>query len=282
MELVPYVRFAMSHIWLDGYFIDRVIWDHEFIFIEKGSLKITINGNQYIAKENDLVILRPNERHQIEYNGESCHQPHVHFDFVKDSFSENIGISMLTNQQMSKDDLNKFREDFFTKNNIDIPDIIHLKEPRIFYNKLNEIIDEYTYHKPESPIILQGLMTELIGYVLRENAKLNSINTNNILNDTITYMNESVDNNLTLDDFVLKANTSKWTLIQTFNEIYQMSPMKYYNKIRYLRAKDLILNSMSSIADISYRMGFNEPQTFSRWFKNIDGNFPTYYRKLKN
>ena len=49
--ILPYVRFAMKHVWLEGYYINRDIWDNEFIFIDHGSLKFIINGKEYIALE---------------------------------------------------------------------------------------------------------------------------------------------------------------------------------------------------------------------------------------
>lgn len=57
--------------------------------------------------------------------------------------------------------------------------------------------------------------------------------------------------------------------------------MKFYNKIKLLRAIDLLKYSFYSINEIGEKMGFNDPQTFSRWFKNLDGNYPSFYRKNK-
>lgn len=279
--ILPYVRFAMKHVWLEGYYINRDIWDNEFIFIDHGSLKFIINGKEYIAEENDLVILRPNEHHIITWNGENCSQPHVHFDIEYYENRDKVGVSMISKDEMTDEELKMFRKDYFKENNINMPYVLHLKEPTFIRNILFEIINEYTFKKPEHQIILQGLMAQLIGMVIREATNIN-LEGNDILSNTIMYMNEHVDSNLTLEDFAKQANVSKWVLIQTFNEKYQTSPMKYYNQLRYLRAKDLITNSLSPIVDISFRMGFNEPQTFSRWFKNIDGEYPSVYRKKLN
>ena len=56
MEIRPFVRYAAHHVWLDTYWLNRSIWDHEFVFIEQGSLKFIIDGKEYIAKENDLHL----------------------------------------------------------------------------------------------------------------------------------------------------------------------------------------------------------------------------------
>ncbi len=282
MKLEPYVRFAMNHIWLENYYINREIWDHEFIFIEDGKLKITIGNNVYHAMKNDLVILRPHVPHVIEWDNENCNQPHVHFDFIDCPDKYDVPVSMIRYENMTEDERKFFRNDFFSENGIDIPDVVHLKEPQVVRNILHEIINEFTFKKEKSEIILQGLMTQLIGTILRENESNNLKNeSSEELNQAIVFMNENVDKNLSLDDIANRLGISKWSLIQLFNNRFKQSPMKYYNKLRHLRAKDLLMYSCIPIRELSRRMGFNEPQTFSRWFKNMDGNYPSIYRKQK-
>lgn len=282
MLLTPYVRFAMHHIWLENYYADRVLWDHEIIFIEHGSLKFRIADKDYIAVENDCILLRPNVPHIIEWNGNNCSQPHVHFDFYTQEDSDKVGISFKARSEMSKKEKMLFREDFYSKNNIEIPDIIHLKNPIKVKNLLYEIINEFTYKKPNYEIFLQGLMIELIGTILRENEIINN-NSSKVqnLNDIIVFMNENVDQNLTLDDFANYLKVSKWTVIKLFKNNFHCSPMKYYNNLKVIRAKNLLDFSFLSVSDISEKMNFEEPQTFSRWFKQNSGFYPSTYRKNK-
>lgn len=280
MKVDPYVRFSMHHIWIENYLLDRDIWDHEIIFIEKGSLKFTINNKVYIARQNDVVLLRPNEHHIIEYNGEICSQPHIHFDFYERDDSSKVTVSKITKNQMTKEELTYFREDFYKANNINMPYIIHPKNTLVIKDLIFKIINEFTFKNAYSDIILKGLMTELIGEILRE---YNTLNNNDksisILNEVIAYMNANVDENLSLDDISSNTEISKWKLIRLFNDHYHTTPINYYHKLKYLRAKDLLVNSVIPINKVSEMMSFEEPQTFSRWFKNIDGNYPSYYRK---
>ena len=280
MEMKPFVRYAAHHVWLDTYWLDRHIWDHELIFIEQGSLKIKIEDTEYIARENDLVILRPNVYHHISWNNENCIQPHIHFDFVELRDSSGISVSMITREQMTNYELTLFREDFYKANDIEIPYILHLKNPVRIKNLIYSIIEEFERQSPYKKLALQGMMTQLITMILRENVQSKKIDaTSEYLNEIIYYMNEMVDKNLQLQDFVEKFNVSQWVLIQNFNKHYGCSPIKYYNKIRLIRAIDLLRFSFHSIIEISNKMGFNDPQTFSRWFKNLDGHYPSFYRK---
>ncbi len=280
MKIDPYVRFAMHHVWIEGYYFNRVMWDHEIIFIEKGSLKFTIDGKVYIARQNDIVLLRPNVPHIIEYNGEPCSQPHVHFDFYERDDSEKVTVSRIQKNQMTEEELSYFREDFYKANSINMPYIIHPKNPLEIKELLFKIIDEFTYKNAFSSLTLKGLMYELIATVLRENEQINNPDLMaGRINELISYMNANVDKNITLDNLSEMMGVSKWKLIRKFNDYYHTTPINYYNKIRHLRAKDLLLNSLIPINKIAEMMNFDEPQTFSRWFKNLDGNYPSYYRK---
>ncbi len=280
MEIQPYIRFSMHHTWLSSHYLDREIWDHEIGFIEKGSMRITVDGETHIARENDIFILRPGVHHILEWNGEDCNQPHVHFDFKKQPDSEKVGISFVRRDQMPSEQLSFYREDFFRQNDIDIPVVMHLSNPLKIKNLLFKIIDEFTYKQPASDIVMQGLLTQMIGQILRENsANAEAPLATRQINDIVTFLRKNVDSNLCLSDISAHMNISNWSLIQSFNKYYSCSPMKYYNRLRHIRAMDLLQNSILSISEISAQMNFSEPQTFSRWFKNIDGNYPSTYRK---
>lgn len=282
LYLQPYVRFAMHHTFIREYFIERHIWDHEIIFIEKGKMKFTIDGVEYLAEQNDCVVLRPNILHKIEWGGENCDQPHVHFDFYVKDDSEEVRVSLFRKDEMTQKEQTWFRDDFFAQNNIDIPYVFKLREPHIIMNLLNRIIDEYEHKTEYSNFLLQGLLLELITAVMRDYRLGKEESTNPYakeLTSLVRYMNEHVEENPTLDDLVEITPFSKWNLIRIFNLRFGVTPMKYLNQLRYVQSKNLLLYSHMSIKEITYKMNFVSPQTFSRWFKNHDGNSPDYYRR---
>ena len=50
LEFKPYVRLAMYHTWLYDYVIDRVIFDHEIIYIDKinDEYEVKLSNGTYI------------------------------------------------------------------------------------------------------------------------------------------------------------------------------------------------------------------------------------------
>lgn len=63
-----------------------------------------------------------------------------------------------------------------------------------------------------------------------------------------------------------------------FTEMCGMTPKEYISCLRIIKAKKLLVNSDSSIARVSERLGFTNTSYFSRFFFEKTGFYPTEYR----
>ena len=226
--------------------------------------------------------MRPNINHIIEWTGEDCDQPHVHFDFVKQSDSEKVGISFIRREQMTPEQLTYFRKDFFKENNVDMPVVLHVDNPNTPKKILFRLIDEFNNKTAYSEIIMQGLLIQLIGYLLKENsASSNDKPFSNQINEIIYFMSKNIDSNLSLEDISSEFNLTTYKLLQLFRKEKLDTPIKYFHKLRHQRAIELLQNTVLTIKEISFLMNFEDSSTFSRWFKSIDGNYPSYYRNIE-
>ena len=279
----PYIRLGMYHTWLSDYYLDRSIFDFELIFIDKGKMKIEIDGNILIVSEGDFILIPPNVHHKISWYEENCCQPHVHFDFVKDALSETVPISFKTRENMSDVELTYFRENFLKKNNINVPYVVHPKNISFVRDTMLDLIDAFTFLDPMKELRMEGDLKTLISIFISESLEYN-LDSENM--DTITllvrYMTENLKENLTLNDFELKTNLTSWTLNNLFRKVYNTTPKKYYDGLRIVYVKNLLRNSFKSIKEISEIIHFNYPQTFSRCFYNLYIRYPTEYKKAKS
>lgn len=64
-----------------------------------------------------------------------------------------------------------------------------------------------------------------------------------------------------------------------FKSIYGTSPIKYINKLKLTRAKELLCGEDIPINEVAFMSGFNDTSTFSREFKKEAGVTPAIYRK---
>jgi len=83
-----------------------------------------------------------------------------------------------------------------------------------------------------------------------------------------------------LEEMAKKANMSKYHFIRKFQAATGQTPWQYINRRRILQAKELLTQKDLSIKQIANRLGFNDPNYFSRLFKSQTGVTASRYRDL--
>lgn len=76
-----------------------------------------------------------------------------------------------------------------------------------------------------------------------------------------------------------KMLLSESQLYRKIKAITNKSPAIYIRSLRLLQAKELLLNTNMTIAEIAYNTGFNEPSYFSRSFSKEFDTSPSNFRK---
>lgn len=279
-EINPYVRRCWNHNWPKDLVMERVIYDHEIIYIDKGQMNFTIKGQKYEATEGCCIILPPNVFHKIEGVAEETHQPHVHFDFVELENSEEIPVLVQNKKTFTAVEKNYFRENFFIKNNVDIPYVIKLQQPEKVRKLMFEILETFTHQKQYNTLALKGLIINLVVAILDDYhiSSSNDAKEQEVIHSLVSHMYENINHNFKLKEMADFANMTVWNLIQQFNKMYGITPKKYFEKYRLLHAKTLLEIEKMPVKEIAYLMEFDSPQTFTRWFKNLDGKNPNSYK----
>ena len=276
----PYVRRAWNHNFTSNIIIERVIFDHEIIYIDSGKIKLTINRKVFYVSEGSCIILPPNVYHKIEGVDDSTWQPHVHFDFVELPDSSEVPVSFKTLNNMEENEKKYMRKNFFQEHKIHVPYVVKLKNPTKVRQIIFKIIETYTHQNIYSDLTLKGLIIDLVATILKDyHTKSAHEDKTRKINELISHVINNINHDYTLEEMANIANMTVWNLIQIFNKMYQTTPKKYFEKYRILHAKTLLEVENMPIKEIAYQMEFDSPQTFSRWFKKIDGKNPTFYKK---
>lgn len=93
------------------------------------------------------------------------------------------------------------------------------------------------------------------------------------------YIQQNYASPISLEELSKVAIVSKSTLIQAFKLAFDTTPIKYINRVRLDKAKSLLVNTDSSISEISEMVGFQSLHYFSRYFKNHESISPVEYRQ---
>jgi AraC-like DNA-binding protein len=239
------------------------ILDHQhycFIYFEEAPLNLYINFKAEKSSPNTLLFLNPGE--VLFSNAKSCSQVHIIL-FRGSYFTASLEV-------MASRFSTKFFSDYF--------DVAKVKFKR---NKISIIEDVFKYLEAEKDeaehqikkfkgaidtLIIESLNTKTsIGYKYL-------IEFNNLLN-----IEHAVNHKVS--DYAKQLNLKSKQFLIYLNEIDAQNPKEIILKRLLLESQKLLLSTDLNSTEITYKIGFNDPAYFSRFFKKHTGISPLQYRK---
>ena len=112
---------------------------------------------------------------------------------------------------------------------------------------------------------------------------LNSARSNRIfrksegVKNAIRYLEENYMDQVNLEDISRYIGISPQHLSKTFKEETGMNYIEWLTKLRIENAKKFLTEEKSTVKEVCYMVGYNDPNYFSRIFKKIEGVSPTEY-----
>lgn len=100
-----------------------------------------------------------------------------------------------------------------------------------------------------------------------------------ILFHAVEFIKQNYHLSITTREISKFCHCSDSYLSHIFKKNTKVNIKAYINKIRIEQSKVYLLNSTLTIAEISHKIGFNDPNYFSSVFSNIIGTSPTNFRK---
>lgn len=111
-----------------------------------------------------------------------------------------------------------------------------------------------------------------------QTVSMRSLNLSNI-EKAITFINNNLECELTLEVLAAKANMSRTYFSTAFKRLNGIPPWDYITLKRVGLAKELLSDHSRTIMDIATSCGFNNISHFNRIFKRYTGRTPSEYRK---
>lgn len=280
----PYIRTAQdSFINPPWKMKERVIFDYELLFIKSGRVKITIEDETFVGTPGDIFLFKPLQRHSLEILGDEVfNQPHLHFDLICDEDSFTTKISFMSFDEVKRDYSKLYKKVKEKTFDVDIPNYLKLQNTEYCEKMIFEIISAYQAKLPFYEVEIKGLFIELWTYFIREVFwdKNPNISSNiKLLSQIKDYITLNADREISLEDMQSLFSMSKFHIIRLFRETYGMTPIHFHQLTRIHKAKEMIQLTDLSITEIAEQLGYSSIHSFSRSFKKIDGEMPTYYRR---
>ncbi len=86
----------------------------------------------------------------------------------------------------------------------------------------------------------------------------------------------------TVAEYAAMLHKSPKTLSNLFSKVADKSPLQYIHHRKMLEAKRLLGYTNKSVKEIAYEIGFEDVQTFGRFFKKMEGMSPTDFKEKTN
>ncbi|MCC5603198.1 AraC family transcriptional regulator [Nostoc sp. CHAB 5784] len=98
----------------------------------------------------------------------------------------------------------------------------------------------------------------------------------------ITYIQENLNQDLSLDEIAAEVNLSSYHFARLFKQSTGLAPHQYQIRCRVERAKELLQQGQMAIADVATHVGFYDQSHLSRHFKRMFGVSPKVIQQNSN
>ncbi|MCF6092893.1 response regulator [Microaerobacter geothermalis] len=133
-----------------------------------------------------------------------------------------------------------------------------------------------------SDLIEEGeLRNRFIHWVKKLSQQINDLRVHKfdgLITRVIEFINRNYDQNITLNDAAKEINMSYHYFSKFFKERTGQNFTDYLTVTRINKAKEFLADKTLSIKEISFKVGYNDPNYFCKIFKRITGMTPSEFR----
>jgi AraC family transcriptional regulator of arabinose operon len=104
----------------------------------------------------------------------------------------------------------------------------------------------------------------------------------NIIERTVSFMQENITRMLKLEDLAVFANLSASHFSYIFKSKTGHAPIEYFNQLKIQQACQYIAFTNMSVKNIALTLGIEDQYYFSRMFTKLMGSSPSDYKKKLN
>jgi YesN/AraC family two-component response regulator len=246
---------------------------HEFYFFLEGDISMQIEEEMFALNPGDIVFIPPNVYHQALIHDSSI--PYRRFVlWISEHYCEQL-------QDLSEDYL------YFIKHVRDTREYI-VHNDMIAFNmiqaKVFELLEEIQGHQfgRDAHIVLDlnGLILHLNRIMYEQKHSMYSEGGNDLYQNLICYIEEHMEEELTLDAIANEFFVSKYHISHIFIENMGISLHQYIVKKRLIACKG-VLHENVSISKVYQSFGFKDYSSFYRAFKKEFGISPKDYKDTK-
>lgn len=259
----------------------RVINNYEVIYGINDVLYICEEDAKYEVRRGDVLILSPS----LTHSGYKPSGRDVSFFWGHFTFHENPVICDNINQVPAFSYLlkNHFHPEMQSK--VLLPKYIPNSQNErisILYRELIHIHRSDYYTNLAVNLHMTSLLIEISNQYLKQVAAYFDTNKDRneiLLNHILKCIKLNYTRKYSVKDIGEELGYNTDYLARVFRDNMGMKISNYINYLRIEKAKTLLLESIKTVKEISYEVGFNDDKYFLKLFKNFENISPREFRK---
>ena len=242
---------------------------YHFIYVMDGTGRINISGNDYIAKADQCLLIKPQEYHGI-------------YSYKQLEF-KTIEVKFVVNNALLKEHTDR------------LPQICSIDTPHIRY-MLECLLIEASKKDCLYECAVNSQFTDLLIKIIRINtgsAKIqaysphlkDTLQDNEILGlkEALDFIHQNIGENIHMKEVANAAGLSESRFYSLFKERFKISPIRYIQEVKINKAKEMMLRTGMNVTQTAYSLGFSSLHYFSKFFKKMEGVPPrAYLNQIEN
>ncbi len=256
----------------------------EIIYVKKGSLNVTISGENYIGDPGDAFVVSPGNLHfmgsrmsDVDYY--TFLFPLEFVAFQTNDLSEQMVMAPLKSGRMViRAQIGKSAEDlcerllalYADEGNVRKP--VQITIPGDDGKKM-----QFVARQMETKAIFLAFFQRMweSGFMLENDTS----GRNTVEKEMVSYIQENYTEEISLKEFGAQFHLSEKYVSRYFKEHFHITLSQYVNHLRLERARQLLQETQLSVTEVALRSGYPNVSYFIRSFKKMYGLSPLKYRK---
>jgi YesN/AraC family two-component response regulator len=244
--------------------------NYELYYLYSGERQFFIKDRTILAKQGDLVLIKPNILHKTSNSILPNHERII----------INFAEKLLSNST------EPIAESFYPLFDKEYTIISFSPSDRIEVEKyFNHIIKETLKKDTAFDIYSTTLLLQLLIYCCRFLKENNTTTFQHLspiherISEVVRYINQNYNKELSLQFLSETFFISPYYLSRAFKEATGFTFIEYLNSLRIKEAIKLLQDTNLKVNVIVQKVGFGSITHFGRVFKEVTGHAPLYYRK---
>ncbi|MEC7265128.1 MAG: AraC family transcriptional regulator [Bacteroidota bacterium] len=246
--------------------------EYELVYVKNGSGVLNISSKKRMYSDGILVFLAGSI-------------PHA--DFGNHDYPDNLEVVIQFKKDFLEDKLKMFPELGKVKELIKKSKQVLIFDPDL-HKTLSPDFKKFVHLDNQGKLInllsiLDRISRESSYETLFDTFTTDSFKSNDVkrLEEIFEYVNLNYAKDLAIGEISSKLGLTPNSFCRFFKKMTQSTFTNFVNEFRINKALEFFNESNTSIAEVMFRCGFNDPSYFSRQFKKYQGTSPNSYLKAK-